>query len=117
MADTRRPDWHYWGHVPNATMLQAVALSRGIDPDKLRHRTQPGTMGLGKVLDESPEFTKRLRLATANAKTLSAKPGGGGLKHLRFLWPNLLPPRFRGVGKFRPKWRRSPPRKSTKPKS
>lgn len=76
MSDDRRPDWNYWKNVPYWTILEAVALSMHIDPNKLRHRKPPGTMGVVDVRDESPEFEKRLSLALRNLTTLSA--GGIG---------------------------------------
>lgn len=73
MADkARRPDWSHWRYIPSATIQECVALSLGIDPDKLRFRDRAGAMGMIVDLDESPEFKKRLRLAIANVKKLSA---------------------------------------------
>ena len=66
MSDDRRPDWNYWKNVPNWTILQAVALSLNIDPNKLYYRVLPGTMGLGKTRVESPGLEKRLSLALLN---------------------------------------------------
>ena len=71
MADDRRPDWNYWKNVPNWTILQAVALSLNIDPNKLYYRVLPGTMGLGKARVESPKFATRLALAIENIENLA----------------------------------------------
>ena len=65
-SEDRRPDWSFWKNVPHWTILQAAALSLNIDPSKLRYRVDPGTMGLGKTRDESPELEKRLSLALLN---------------------------------------------------
>ena len=71
MSDDRRPDWNYWKNVPSWTILQAVALSLNIDPNKLYYRVLPGTMGLCKARVESPEFAKRLSLAIENIENLA----------------------------------------------
>ena len=70
-SEDRRPDWDYWKNVPNWTILQGVALSLNIDPNKLHHRVLPRTMGLGKTRVESPEFSKRLSLAIENIENLA----------------------------------------------
>jgi hypothetical protein len=35
-CDGPPPDWRFWGHVPTATLPEAIALSLGIDPERLR---------------------------------------------------------------------------------
>ena len=71
MSYDRRPDWNYWKNVPNWTILQAVTLALNIEPKLIRYRVLPGTMGLVKRRDESPEFEKRLSLAIENIETLA----------------------------------------------
>ena len=77
-SEDRRPDWDYWKNVPNWTILEAVALSMDIDPNKLHyksHHKPPGMIGRVEVRDESPEFEKRISLAIRNQIQLA----GGGL--------------------------------------
>ncbi len=69
-SEDRRPDWEFWKYLTRLTILEAVALSLDLDPNKLRYRTPPGMMGQ-KVRDESPEFERRLALAIRNRTQLS----------------------------------------------
>ena len=72
-SEDRRPDWEWWGNVDEVTVIEAVALSMDIDPNKLHYRKPPGTMGAVEVRDESPEFDKRFSLAIRNLKVLEAR--------------------------------------------
>ena len=72
-SEDRRPDWEWWGNVDEVTVIEAVALSMDIDPNKLHYRKPPGTMGEVEVRDESPEFEKRFSLAIRNLKVLEAR--------------------------------------------
>ena len=72
-SEGRRPDWEWWGNVDEVTVIEAVALSMDIDPNKLHYRKPPGTMGEVEVRDESPEFEKRFSLAIRNLKVLEAR--------------------------------------------
>ena len=73
MTQERKPDWEWWGKVDEVTVIEAVALSMDIDPNKLHYRKPPGTMGVVEVRDESPEFDKRFSLAIRNLKVLEAR--------------------------------------------
>ena len=72
-SEDRRPDWEWWGNVDEVTVIEAVALSMDVDPNKLHYRKPPGTMGEVEVRDESPEFEKRFSLAIRNLKVLEAR--------------------------------------------
>ena len=84
-SEDRRPDWNYWKNVPEWTILEAVALSMDIDPNKLHYKSHRKTSGIMiewvEVRDESPEFEKRLELAILNIysnrklKVTSSGPG------------------------------------------
>lgn len=73
MTQERKPDWEWWGNVDEVTVIEAVALSMEVDPNKLHYRKPPGTMGVVEVRDESPEFDKRFSLAIRNLKVLEAR--------------------------------------------
>ena len=73
MTQERKPDWEWWGKVDEETVIEAVALSMDVDPNKLHYRKPPGTMGVVEVRDESPEFDKRFSLAIRNLKVLEAR--------------------------------------------
>ena len=73
MTQERKPDWEWWGNVDEVTVIEAVALSMDVDPNKLHYRKPPGTMGVVEVRDESPEFDKRFSLAIRNLKVLEAR--------------------------------------------
>ena len=74
MTQDRKPDWDFWSYVPDVTILQAVALSRDIDPNLINYRTH--RLAYGEEVtkrDESPEFEKRLAICVRNLNTLSAR--------------------------------------------
>ena len=84
MTQERKPDWEWWGNVDEVTVIEAVALSMDVDPNKLHYRKPPGTMGVVEVRDESPEFDKRFSLAIRNLKVLEAWGIGGVVGKLEY---------------------------------
>ena len=89
-SEDRRPDWEWWGNVDEVTVIEAVALSMDIDPNKLHYRKPPGTMGEVEVRDESPEFEKRFSLAIRNLKVLEAWGIGGVVGKLEYCLVKLV---------------------------
>ena len=74
MTQDRKPDWDFWSYVPDVTILQAVALSRDIDPNLINYRTYKLAYGEEVTKrDESPEFEKRLAICVRNLNTLEAR--------------------------------------------
>ena len=90
MTQERKPDWEWWGNVDEVTVIEAVALSMDIDPNKLHYRKPPGTMGEVEVRDESPEFDKRFSLAIRNLKVLEAWGIGGVVGKLEYCLVKLV---------------------------
>ena len=90
MTQERKPDWEWWGKVDEVTVIEAVALSMDIDPNKLHYRKPPGTMGVVEVRDESPEFEKRFSLAIRNLKVLEAWGIGGAVRKLEYCLVKLV---------------------------
>ncbi len=68
---TRAPNWAKWRHIPKPTVWQAVALSLGIDPDKVIYSRDGRRVGKDLFL-ESLEFKDRIDIACANL----GHPGG-----------------------------------------
>ena len=89
-SEDRRPDWEWWGNVDEVTVIEAVALSMDIDPNKLHYRKPPGTMGAVEVRDESPEFDKRFSFAIRNLKVLEAWGIGGVVGKLEYCLVKLV---------------------------
>jgi hypothetical protein len=58
----RTPNWAKWLHIPNPILWELVALSLGIDPDKIGERD----------FNEPGDFKDRIRVAYANVD----QPGG-----------------------------------------
>ena len=90
MTQERKPDWEWWGNVDEVTVIEAVALSMDVDPNKLHYRKPPGTMGVVEVRDESPEFDKRFSLAIRNLKVLEAWGIGGVVGKLEYCLVKLV---------------------------
>jgi hypothetical protein len=62
MSDPRAPDWRTWKNIPTVTLYEAVALSLGIDPKKLRLNPKMQLFNAGKRYNEGAEFDARLFL-------------------------------------------------------
>jgi hypothetical protein len=70
-----KPDWETWGNVPEASIIQVVAISCNIEPGAI----QPGELG-EKPSSELHQYWKRLTIASANAvsgtlKCVRTNPG------------------------------------------
>ena len=72
MSPDRKPDWNYWSYIPNVSILQGVALSLDIDPNRISYHVRDGTMGF-KELNESREFQERMILVIKNIDKLTVK--------------------------------------------
>lgn len=68
-SDSRRPNWDVWLHVPVAILWEAVALSLGIDPKRVRMSDHGWAAGPDHFLtDEGPDFDNRLLVASRNLR-------------------------------------------------
>lgn len=61
---SRKPKWQKWRHMPELTLLQAVALSLDVDPDSVNHSYS--WKAEADILQESQEFVDRLEIMKAN---------------------------------------------------
>jgi len=66
--ESRTPRWQKWKHVRGVRLVEAVALSLNIAPEKLR--LNPHAWMNGKRFDEGEEFLDRLFLAERNLQIL-----------------------------------------------
>jgi hypothetical protein len=62
MERHRVPNWRKWKYCLEVPLWQAVALSLGIDPDKVRRASRSADLRKGKRFDEGEEFELRLRV-------------------------------------------------------
>jgi len=83
MSEDRRVRWSVWKHIPDVNVLQAVALSLNIDPQKIRTHGQSWMTGEAVVI-EAEEFHDRLQILKANLTytgdlEITSMQLGGGL--------------------------------------
>jgi hypothetical protein len=62
-AQSRPVDWSEWRHAPEVKVWEAVALSLGVEPSKVRFHRDAWMAGPESVIaDEGPEFATRSRM-------------------------------------------------------
>jgi len=67
----RTPRWHVWSRVPEVTLLEAVALSMDIEPQKIRkHKFDRAEFYRSGTVDESAAFMDRLETLMRNVDSL-----------------------------------------------
>ena len=65
MSENRKPNWEKWRHFAEVNVIQVVALSLNIDPDKVK--VSPlGWMNNTISFDESQEFANRIAVVRSN---------------------------------------------------
>src|SRR5262249_46873397 len=76
------PDWNVWKNVHEAYLDEAIALSLGVDPQKIRKRGYP-IDAAHRYDDETQEFRERLFLARRN------RPNIGVVRQLPLIDPSV----------------------------
>jgi hypothetical protein len=66
----RAVNWVIWHHMPNVQVYEAVALSLGIDPRKVKFERNAWTVDGSTLFDEGQNFNDRMMLANANLQHL-----------------------------------------------